>query len=147
VKLFRTASQKLFKIITLATFIIHLAQPINLSSAENWEVGICEFSCPLPNTGTFKPVAVKEETNVLIYYNLIYPQFEGNNYVCCLRTFIFPSACCQHIFNELYDVPVEQRKFQDIGIEILTPESKCVHSKDSTETVKLVLHFGWTPAW
>jgi len=43
VKLFNNDSQKICKDNTHSAFTVELAEPINLGSAENWEVGICEI--------------------------------------------------------------------------------------------------------
>jgi len=89
----------------LAEFTIQLAQRKVLGSTDNWEVGLCEFSCPPPKSGTLKSVEVVGETNALVYCDLITQQFVGNNYVRCLRTFIHPSKYCDQTFKNVYYVP------------------------------------------
>jgi hypothetical protein len=80
ITLFRNASQKVYPSNTLSDFKIQLAQPTDLGSSDDWEVGLCEFSCPPPATGRIKTVAVIGDTNALIYCDLITPQFVGNGY-------------------------------------------------------------------
>jgi len=141
VTLFSNASRKIYKDNTLAAFTVKLAQPIDLGTNENWEVGLCEITCPPPTAGTLKPVLIVGDTNVIVYCNLISQQFVGENAVRCLRSFIFPSALCQHVFKEVFYIPVEQRRFQDIRIEFLTLQGKRVSFKDSKNPTKVILHF------
>jgi len=72
VKLFGTASHKIYKDNTLAAFTVHLAQTKELDSEEKWEVGLREFTFHPPKTGTFKENMIISDTNVLIYFDLIY---------------------------------------------------------------------------
>ena len=111
ITLFSIASQKVHSSNTLAEFTIQLAQRIDLGSTDNWEVGLCEFSCP-PKSGTLKPIEIVGETNALIYCDLITSQFVGNDYVRCLRTFIHRSKYCDHAFQNVYYVRIEKRTFQ-----------------------------------
>jgi hypothetical protein len=77
---FSNASQKIHSSNTLADFIIQLEQRIDLGSTGNWEVGVCEFSCPPPlRSGNINPIGVIGETNALIYCDLITPQFVGSD--------------------------------------------------------------------
>jgi len=92
VTLFSNSSNEIYKDNTLAAFTIKLAQPIELNYAENWEVGICEVSCPPPIVGTGLPLTTVGNSHVLVYCNVISPQFVGSDMVRCLRTFIFPIA-------------------------------------------------------
>jgi hypothetical protein len=84
ITLFSNASQEVHPN-TLAVFKIQLAQRIDLGSTDNWEVGLCEFSCPPPKTGTLKPVSMVGDTSALIYCDLITPQFVGNDSDFCER--------------------------------------------------------------
>ena len=113
ITLFSNVSQKARPSNTLAEFTIQLARRIDLGSIDNWEVGLCEFSCPPQKSGTLKPVEVGE-TKALIYCDWITPQFMGDDYVRCLRTFIHPSKYCEHTFHNVYYVYVQKRSFQDI---------------------------------
>jgi hypothetical protein len=70
VTLFSTASHKIYKDNTLAAFTVHLAQTKELDSKEKWEVGLREFTCHPPKTGTFKKKIISD-TNALIYFDLI----------------------------------------------------------------------------
>jgi hypothetical protein len=65
----------------------------------------------------------------------------GENAVGCLRSFIFPSALIQHVFKEVFYIPVEQRRFQDIRIEFLMLQGKRVSFKDSKNPTKVNLQF------
>jgi hypothetical protein len=141
VTVFSNASQKLYTDNTLATFTTHLAQPIDLDPNDRWEVGICKVTCPPPIVGTLRSNVLVGDTNVLIYCNLIAPQFVGGNLVRCLRTFISPTHHCQQVFETVYYVPVEKRRFQDIRIELLNLEGKRVNFRDRKTPVKVVLHF------
>jgi len=55
VTLSSNASRDLYEQNTHADFTVKLAQPLDLVSTSNWEVGLCEISCSSPlrgNTGT-----------------------------------------------------------------------------------------------
>jgi len=80
ITLFSDAPQLVRSSNTLAEFTIQLAERKDLGSTNNWEIGLCEFSCP-PKSGTLKPVEVVGETNALIYCHLITPQCVGKDYV------------------------------------------------------------------
>jgi len=67
--------------------------------------------------------------------------------VRCLRTFIFPSTNCENVFDKIYYVPVEQRKFYEIRIEFLLTNGKRVPFKDSNVPTKVVLHFRKNYHW
>ena len=127
---------------TLAAFTTPLAQRIDLGSSDDWEVGITEFTCPSIIAGTYaRVVTIIGDNNVLIYCDLISPQIVDCNLVRCLRTYVSQTVDCQHIFTNIYYVPVEKRQFQDIRIEILTTKGKRFAFKDSDKPVKVVLHF------
>jgi len=128
-----TASRDIYEQNTYADFTVKLAKPIDLSSTSNWELGVCEISC------SSCPDRV---SHVLLYSNLISPQFLGDSTVRCVRTFrLYPNAMCQHEFWNVRYVPVEQRRFQDIRIDFLTTEGLYIPYADSTIPTKLVLHF------
>ena len=86
-----------------------------------------------------------DETLALIYCNLISPQFVGDSTVHSMRTYAFSS--CQHEFQNVYYVPVEQRRFQDIRIEFLTTEGLHIPFEDSTTPANVVLHFRKNFKW
>jgi hypothetical protein len=119
VTLLSNASEKLYPSNTLSSFKVHLARPVDLGSNSRYEVGICELTCRPTNVGTFGCVKVINENNALIYCNLISPQFFGSQYVRVLRTFLMPTTYCNHSFDNVYYMPVEKRRFQDIEIKIM----------------------------
>ena len=80
-------------------------------------------------------------TNVLFYCNVIAPQYIDSDLVRCLRTFFYRSTTCENVFHKIHYVRVEQRKFQEIRIEILKANGKRVHFKGSKVPTKVVLHF------
>jgi hypothetical protein len=51
VTLFSHASQKQYPSNTLSAFTIQLARPIVLGSNDQWEFGLCEFTCVSPKKG------------------------------------------------------------------------------------------------
>jgi hypothetical protein len=55
VTLFSIDSQKLYPDNTLVAFTAELAQPLILNPDYDWEVGLAEFSCVSPATGSLKP--------------------------------------------------------------------------------------------
>jgi len=125
VTLCNNSSRDMYEQNTQADFTVKLAQPVELGSPSNWEVGLCEISCS----------STPEETLDLIYCNLISPQFVGDSTVRNMRTYVFPSSSsssCQHDFQNVYSTSVEQRRFQNIRIEFLTPEGLHIPFEDST---------------
>jgi hypothetical protein len=108
VTLFSNASQELYATNTLSAFRVELAKPIVLNSGYGWEVGLCEFSCVPPATGTIKPNVIVGDVTALIYCNIISPQFVGGNFVRCLRTVMQPSQTRTFIFETVYYMHVEK---------------------------------------
>ena len=85
---------------------------------------------------------------VLVYCNLITPQFLGDSSVRCIWTFrIYPNAMCQHEFRNVQYVPVEQRRLQDIRIEFLTTEGLHIPFAESSMPTSMVLHFRKNYQW
>jgi len=113
ITLFSKSSRKTYPANTFAEFRIQLAQPIDLGSINNWEVGLFKLRCPPPYPHTVKPYELTGGTNALIYCDLITQQFVGSDYVRYLRTFIHPSNYCDHAFHNVHYVPVEKRTFRD----------------------------------
>jgi len=139
VTLMSTVSRDIYDLKTHADFTVKLAQPIDLGSTSKWEVGVSEISCSSSPEGA---------NPVLLYCNLISPQFLGDSTVRCIRTFLlYPNAMCQHEFQNVQYVPVKQRRFQDIRMEFLTTEGLHIPFEDSTMPTKVVLHFRKNYQW
>ena len=120
-------------------FTIRIRMPIDLGTTSKWEVGVSEISCSSSPEGA---------SPVLLYCNLINPQFLGDSTVRCIWTFrLYPNAMCQHEFRNVQYVPVEQRRFQDIRIEFLTTEGLHIPFADSTAPTRVVLHFRKNYQW
>ena len=80
-----TASRDIYDLNTHADFTVKLAQLIDLGSTSKWEVGVCEISCSSSPEGA---------SPLLLYCNLISPQFLGDSTVRCIRTFrLYPTLC------------------------------------------------------
>ena len=75
VPLFGNASQELFPEYTKSSFTIELEQAIDLGPNDTWEEGLCEITYPPKFRGTVSPILIIGGTNVLIYCNLIRPEF------------------------------------------------------------------------
>jgi len=88
--------------------------------------------------GYFKYTTVVGDTTGLIYCELISTQYVGRVLVRCMRTFIHPTLSGEHVFDNVYYLPVEIRTFKIIRIEILQLTGKSVEFKSSTT---VVLHF------
>jgi hypothetical protein len=129
---FSTASRDIYDQNTHADFMVKLAQPVDLGTTSDWEVGVCEISCS-------KSQLV--DTHALIFCNLIAPQFVGDSTVRCMRTFFVTDISNHREFQNVYYVPVEQRRFQDIRIEFLTSDGLHIPLQDSITPTKRVLHF------
>jgi hypothetical protein len=78
-------------------------------------------------------------SHVLVYCNVISRQYIGSDMVRCLRT--FPSTNCENVFDKIYYVPVEERKFHEIRIQFLLTNGKRVPFKDSKVLTNVVRHF------
>jgi len=135
VTLFSNASQDLYPENTIGVFTVELARPIHLGPNTNWEVGLCEFTCP---------GAIGKGVG-LIYCDLISPQFVGSSLVRCLRTYIYPSWERRGRYENVYYVPVEKQKITNVQVEILTLEGERVKFEDSDTPSRLVLHFRKVP--
>ena len=139
VTLLSTASRDFYDLNTHADFTVKLVQPIDLGSTSKWEVGVCEISCSSSPEGA---------NPVLLYCNLISPQFVRDSTVRCIRTFrLYPNAMCQQEFQNVQYMSVEQRRFQDIRMEFLTNEGLHILLEDSTMPTKVVLHFRNNYQW
>jgi len=139
VTLLSNGSRDIYDQNTHADFTVKLAQPIDLGTTSKWEVGVSELSCSS---------SPEEASPVLLYCNLITPQFLGDSTVRYIRTFrLYPNAMCQHEFRNVHYVPVEQRRFQDIRIEFLTTEGLHIPFADSTMPTRVVLHFRKNYQW
>ena len=96
---------------------------------------------------TFHGLAVDFAQIVFLYCDLISPQFVGSQYVLCLRTFVYRTTFCNNILENVYYMPVEKRRFQDIRIEILRQTGERPNFKESDVPTKLLLHFRRVAAW
>jgi len=114
VTLFRNASKEVFPDNSLTAFTIHLAHPINLGSASDWEFGLAEIFYKAPNRQILQGAVfdVVSSINVLIYCDLITPQFVGSDNVRLLRTIICPTQLGNYLFQNVYYLPVEKSLFQ-----------------------------------
>ena len=101
-------------------------QPIILDPSEIWEVGLCELSSARQ--------LLADNTDALVYCDLIALQLIGTNTVRFFRTFniIMPEDHGgEYQFENVYYVPVEKRMFRDIRIEILSLACERVPFTDS----------------
>ena len=112
--LFSNASKEVFPDNSLTAFTIHLAHPINLGSASDWEFGLAEIFYKAPNRQILQGAVfdVVSSINVLIYCDLITPQFVGSDNVRLLRTIICPTQLGNYLFQNVYYLPVEKSLFQ-----------------------------------
>jgi len=141
VTLFSNASTDLYPNNMIARCTTELPRPIEFWSSDRWQVGVCEFAYPPNNVGVFKHTLLVGDTTGLIYCDLMSPQYVGNVMVRFLRTFIYPDFYAQHIFDNVYNMPVEKRTFKNIRIEILQLTGEPVPFKSSKTPSMVVLHF------
>ena len=143
VTLFSNASKEVFPDNSLTAFSIHLAHPINIGSASDWEVGLAEVSYKAPNRQIMPGavVDVVNSINVLIYCDLITPQFVGSDNVRLLRTIICPTQLGDHLFQNIYYLRVEKSLFQDIRIKLRLLDGEHAAFENSVIPTKVVLHF------
>ena len=86
-------------------------------------------------------VDVVSSINVLIYCDLITPQFVGSDNVRLLRTIICPTQIGNHLFQNFYYLPVENPLFQNIRIELRVLDGEHAAFENSVIPTKVVLHF------
>jgi len=86
---------------------------------------------PPPTVGTIKQHVVVDDTNGMVYCNLITPPFVSDRKVRSLRTFINPTAVCNEFFEILYYVSVEKRTLRDIRIKVVDTLGNLIAFKDS----------------
>lgn len=65
--------------------------------------------------------------HILVYLDLIAPQYVGRQLVRCARTLMYPVNDGQHVFQNVYYVRLEKTRFHTITAELLTVEGKRVH--------------------
>jgi len=136
ITLLSNASQHIYPDNKIAAFTIKLAQPINLDPSEIWEVGLSELSSARQ--------LLADNTDALVYCDLIAPQLIGTTMVRFLRTFniIMPEDYGgEYRFENVCNVPMEKRMFRDIPIEILNLSGERVPFTDGKTPLKVVLHF------
>jgi len=140
--LFSNASKEVFPDNTLTAFTIHLAQPIDLGSSD-WELGLAELSYKAPNRqikqGTL--IHVITPVNMLVYCDLITPQIVGTENVRLLRTRICPTQLGNHMFQNIYYLPIEKKLFQDIRIELRETNGEPAVLEASIIPTKVLLYF------
>jgi len=137
ITLFCNASQHIYPDNKIAAFTIQLAQRIILDPSEIWEVGLCELSFSARQL-------LAENTDALVYCDLIAPQLICTTMVRFLRTFniiMQEDYGGEYEFENVYYVSVEKRMFRDIRIEILNLEGERFPFTDGKTPLKVVLHF------
>ena len=87
VTLFSNASTSLYPANTIGAFTVELPRPKELGPNDKWEVGLCEISYPPNHVGTLKSVNVVGDTAVLVYTDVISPQYVGRVLVRCRKTY------------------------------------------------------------
>ena len=138
---FSNASQEIYENNTHADFTVTLSRPIALGTSTTWKVCVSEvsFSSPPPQSLYIVDITPCADY-VMIYCNLVSPQFAGDSTVRCMRT--FPTTSCRHYeFRNVQYLPVEQRQIQSNRIEFLTLEGLHVPFENSMTHTKVVLHY------
>ena len=114
ITLYSNASQELYPDNTQTAFTCHLAQPIDLGSSPDWEVGLSEITYLPPKRVVLGGALIDfiGSENSLIYCDLIAPQFVGEDKVRVLRPIILWPATGKHVFQNIYYFPVEKVSFK-----------------------------------
>jgi len=99
----------------IVAFTIELPPPIDLDSNEKWEVGLCKISYPPSKLGILKAVSVVGFYTALMYCDPIATQHVGNALFRCLRTLINPTLHGEHVYYNIYYVPVEKQTIKIFG--------------------------------
>ena len=139
---FSNASKEVFPDNTLTAFTIHFAQTIDLGASSHWEVGLAQLSYKAPNRQIMNRalVDVISSINVLVYCDLIKPQIVGKESVRLLRTIICPTQLGNHLFQNVYYLPVEKTHFEDTRIELRETDGGPAALEASVVPTKVVLH-------
>jgi len=116
VTLFSNAYIDLYPHNTRADFTTHLAPPIDLgTSSSEWEVGLCEVTYADPSNELVKANTLFDMTMVIVYCNLVAPQFVADQNLRTLRIIHYTSRDREHRFQNVCNLPVEKKSF---GISI-----------------------------
>ena len=109
----------------------------------DWEDGLAEVSYKAPNRQILQGalVDVVSSINILIYCDLITPQFVGSDNVRLLRNIICPTQLGNHLFQNVYYLPVEKALFQDIHVELRVLDGEHAEFENSGIPTNIVLHF------
>ena len=78
---------------------------------------------------------------MLVYCDLSTPQMEGTESVSLLRTIICPTRLGNHLFHNIYYLPVEKKLFQDIRIELRETSAEPAAFEAGIIPTTVVLHF------
>ena len=99
--LYSNTSQTLYSDNTQIAFTCHLAQPTDLGSSSDWEVGLLEVNYKPPTRQIINGVVIEfiSSVNALIYCDLIAPQFVGQEKVRALRSIILWPVFGKHFFK------------------------------------------------
>jgi len=142
VTLFSHASIDLDPDNTSAVFTTHLAHPIELgTSSSEWEVGLCEISYGGPSNEIVTPNTRDDKTMVFVYCDLVAPQFVADKNLRTLRIIHFPSVVGEHLFQNVYYLPVEKSVFRDVNIHMRLMDGSTVPFEAGILPVKMVLTF------
>ena len=84
-----------------------------------------------------------DNLHALMYCNLIAPQLIGSAVIRYLRTIdiLHINYGGEHLYENVYYVPVEKRTFRDIRIEMLHLSGDRIAFRDRKNPLKDVLHF------
>jgi len=120
-----------------------LAQPIDLGSSSEWEVGPIEITYLPPKRVVLGGALIDfiGSQNALIYCDLIAPQFVREDKFRILRPIILWPATGKHLFQNNYYFPEEKSEFQDIHIELKLLDGEPPEFQETDVPVKAVLHF------
>jgi hypothetical protein len=107
-------------------------------------VGSCELSYPVTEqVYELGPlVDALDNLHALMYCNLIAPQLIGSAVIRYLRTIdiLHTNYGGEHLYENVYYVPVEKRTFRDIRIEMLYLSGDRIAFRDRKNPLKAVLH-------
>ena len=138
VTLFSNSSQSLYPTNKIVAFMVELPEPIELGLNDNWEVRLCEISYHPNTVGTLNCVKVVGDITALVYCDVISPQYVGKTLVRFLRTLIYPTMNCEHVYDNIYYFPVEKHTIKNVRIEILQLTGKRVEFKSSKTHTNIV---------
>jgi len=104
-------------------------------------VGLCEVTYAGPSNELVKANTLVDKTMVIVYCDLVAPQFVTDQNLRTLCIIHYTSRDGEHRFQNVYNLPVWKGVFRDINIQMRLMDGSTVPFEAGILPVKMVLHF------